>query len=187
MATRGATDKDTLHLARGNALNEWEMTENNLARLFCSILRAREFAICSKAYGAIAASKVRSDMIESAMEAHFLIWPSEPLAEKFKALNNKVGQFAGRRNEIAHSIIGDYRGPNGRRKAETYYLIPPPYMTGKRKLTRVKSRSSFHSTAGFAYNADDVDFYAREFLYLRAEISDFAQDVEINQARRRSR
>jgi len=109
------------------------------------------------------------------------------LALKFKELKNKIGQFSGRRNEIAHAILGDYRGQNGRRKIETYYLVPPPYMTGKRKITRIKNRSSFHSTADYAYNADDVDFYAREFLHLLAEIGDFSQDVGINHARKRSR
>lgn len=104
---KGDEDSDVLYAAIGRALSEWEHLEEELARIFSSLVVGGEGTAAERSYGAVATFRGRMDMIEAAAEAFFFLYPDDrsSLGNDLHVLITSARSFGARRNEIAHGIV----------------------------------------------------------------------------------
>ena len=143
------------------------IVENALAAVYARIVgedRYRAYP-ATAAYGTIASSPGRIEMIVAAAEAD---WEhiTDPLLSDTRALLRQVGKLAGRRNDIAHGTV-ILRGGWG------HYLIPPDYNPRKRHPARELIPEEALDAFGnlkYAYAAAQIDTYAGHFVDYGAKI-----------------
>lgn len=179
-ATTGDLDRDTLHTAVGFSLSKWEELEDDLAKLFCEMIGARWGEPAVRAYGAVANSRSRIDMLEEAAEAFFYYatfrkkatGPDKAIVDterKFKNFIKHCRGLASRRNDIAH----------GRTQSHPelgYFLRPPNYSS--RKIT-------FDAPFGaYSYTSVEISIYTNHFeqliqscIALRSAVESIAKKI----------
>lgn len=163
-ADHGNASEVEIFTAVGRALSHWEMVENAVASLFTMITVGNYHAPTTpmlRAYSAIVGSKNRMQMVRSALESWLLSWPDCPLGPNAITVLNLCGDWAGRRNDIAHGLV-DLNVDDAR-----WYLFPSLYATRGRRLIAnpVPGRPLLHKS-DYRYNAEIIDAFSNEFLTL---------------------
>lgn len=170
LAAHGDQEDSILYEKVGRALTQWENLEGTLGRIFGALCGARmhdEGAV--RAFGVVAASSARLDMIEAA----FAVFPGRE-KEGISALPaqlKRVGNYSARRNEIAHGVVSGFT-ENGAFRG--YYLVPAYYNSRKRSPLRsdistpeeAKAALLAHGLGKYAYNSAQVDAYRQAFFHL---------------------
>jgi hypothetical protein len=141
----GERDKDALHVRVGSAINEWEILESALARIFAHMVESRSMAAV-RAYGTITAGR-REALDVAAIE--FFRGKPDPMMADFYELFSAYAAAAQYRNNIAHGICYG-RVYVGGKAPTTWFLYPPQYNTKKR------NEGINDDAAAYIYNADDI-------------------------------
>jgi hypothetical protein len=166
----GEREPQALFVAVGEALTEWENVETSLAKLFAVLVSARGKSTfwlpAVQAYGSIASFKNRCDMIRVAGDAHFST--RQKIADKggpFSKLIGEAGQYAARRNEIAHGKVSEVFWYDARKKSKSggFYLLPSLFNPRKVKKSGI----------AYAYVSADLLHYKQEFSKLHLRIEGF--------------
>jgi len=166
MHPAGARDYDAIFRAVGHALWRWETFEASLADLFTRLVRPRERVILERGYGSLASFKGRIDMVKAAMAAHLVVRPDPDLAKLFKDFAEMAEGFSARRNDIAHGWAMMTFGDSPAGPTHHYYLLPALYSAKGRTVTRVPREDIRMEASAYAYNPEDIDFYALHFADL---------------------
>ena len=166
----GAPTRDAVFLEVGRALSAWEGVEGNLAYIFATLVTPRGSQLAAlRAYGSVLTGRGRVEMMVAAAAAFFF---GQEEVQEYVALRDllkEVAGFAGRRNEIAHGIVGRYDiGPaTSRRETPSYVLGPPQYATKKTMLKPRRSRAEVvHHAPRYAYSDVQIDAFRRQFARL---------------------
>ena len=156
---QGDVDAEPLFSSVGKALTAWEKLDQVQANLFGIIVGSRRGAAVA-AYGLVAASSARTEMMVAAAE--IVLAESPELLGEVTAILTEIGRWGARRNDIAHGVVSHYTSSwNGEPdKDHGHYLIPASYATRK----RAKVRGESMMTRGkYAYTAAQVMTYAGHF------------------------
>lgn len=160
----GEREKSILHERVGSAINEWEILESALARIFGQLVESRSTAAL-RAYGAIANRRVA---LKVAAEEFFRN-KSDPRREEVLELFGACEAAAEYRNNVAHGICYGRVYVGGKGAPTTWFLYPPFYNTRKRK------DSIQDAAAAYIYNASDILHCEARFKQLSAVATDFEQ------------
>jgi integrase len=98
-------DPDTLFLSVGRALTAWERMQQQFAHFFGFFCGAENTLQARRAYGAIGTFRGQAEVLRAAAEAYFHTSPDHEMQKPFFALLKRAGNFAPRRNDIAHGIV----------------------------------------------------------------------------------
>jgi hypothetical protein len=138
--TKGDDNECITFESVGRALTAWENFETRLFWLYVAILGVSGWTVpAERAYGAIATSRGRVDMLRAAGSAYLFEYrtpeeKSDELKQDLATLLNRAGDYASRRNEIAHGVVWKYSDAYIYEPRDGYVLSPPPYSTNKRTL-----------------------------------------------------
>jgi hypothetical protein len=158
---QGNETADEIFRAVGEALSSWELIEQGIATIFTVVTVGGYYAASEpaiRAYGSVANSRSRVQMVRAAAESWFHQWPDCPLETNIKDLLNECEKWSARRNEIAHGIVDRLTDQwiNG------WYLFPGLYSIKKRPLG---------GRAAYRYTAKNIEEYARGFTDLYNRLS----------------
>lgn len=171
----GDRDSEVLFAAIGQALTEWENVESSLAELFAVFVSARGKSTFWKpailAYGTIISFKSRCDMLRAAGEAYFSTRKHfQGKARNFKELVDRAGNYAARRNEIAHGQVS---------AVTLFYPRKPPRPGGYHLFPSIFNPKKFKKGTGttYSYISSDIYHYRPEFTKLHLRIEGFRREL----------
>jgi hypothetical protein len=131
LAKVGDTDPEEITLASGSALQTWEHTERSFALIFAKLVSppASGYA-AQRAYGTIAPTPVRRQMIQAAAEVFFRNFPNPEAATELATILRFYDAASSRRNDFAHGVIG------GDIIDEKFwhFLVPNTWVSKSRKM-----------------------------------------------------
>jgi hypothetical protein len=162
----GEPTKDSLHMAVGSALDEWENVESVLARIFGLLVQSRSVAAL-RAYGTITSASGRKEALKQAAVAFFYGKP-DPMMADYYSLFNAYASAAQFRNNIAHGISYGYVYFKGVTSEPGWFLFPPQYNTRKRK-------SADAIGSAYIYKVFDIEHCKERFSQLYGE-SNFLEE-----------
>lgn len=163
---KGDASDSVTYEAVGRALSKWEDYESVLARFFSSLIGSASFTATMRAYGTVLTYRGHADMVEAAAEAFFLAHRAPRVQADFASFMNRAGQFAARRNEIAHGRVGKFLTPT--RKVDGWCLYPSYFNTKKYELVSTRRRKIVRHL----YTREHVR--KPKYLYTSVEINAFA-------------
>jgi hypothetical protein len=156
----GEPTKDSLHMAVGAALDEWENVESGLARIFGLLVESKSIAAL-RAYGTITSGPGRKEALKQAAMIFFR-GKSDTMEDDYYSLFNEYSKAAGYRNNIAHGICYGHIFFKGVTTEPGWFLFPPQYNTRKRS-------SADAAGASYIYKVSDIDSCKTRFSHLSAE------------------
>jgi hypothetical protein len=135
--TVGDASPDPIYVSVGKITSAWEGVESSLALIFSQLIQSPAGAIAVRAFGAVAGSSSRCDMIEAAIEAK--IATSRSLSTNSDELSKQIGivrKLSSLRNIIAHGYVvsekdGAFLGRLPPFETGPYFLTPAMYNTRK--------------------------------------------------------
>lgn len=169
----GDASEDAIYLSVGKALSQWERLEHQMSNIFAAIVSKNADNPARWAYGAVMASGTRADMLKGA--AHIYFYPLvrtantkkraefEGLQKQLDDLVNEVGNFAARRNNIAHGVVSQYFPPTTGKQG--FCLVPPLYATKHYKARPVYP---------YAFTSKKIDEFATHFTRLGKDAYNYA-------------
>ena len=171
----GSPTEEAVYLAIGRALTGWERMEGVLTNIFGTLAEPYgDGLVARRAYGSVLTFRGRSEMIEAAAEAFFWRRDNPTLRPAIRAFLQEAVKFAGRRNEIAHGIVGIYETglPRFIQAAPGYVLGPPEYATNKTELKPGRHAFEYvHHAPKYAYTAAQIDVFREQFGRLERHAS----------------
>jgi hypothetical protein len=167
----GMPDKDTLHLAVGRALNEWEILESVLALIFSHLVESISLA-ATRAYGTLIAGNARKEALEAAAIEFFREKPDPVMADYYILFNtySKTSQY---RNNIAHGVCYNIIVTGDTAFQSGWFLYPHQYNARRR-------RSIATIDADYIYKASDIDHCRLRFSQLQQEATDLEAHLRTN-------
>jgi hypothetical protein len=142
-ATTSDTDENTLYLAVGRALTEWEKVEEQLWVLYRAFLDlTTQPSIMEKGYRSSLQFDQRKTKLEDAAELYFTHHPDSQLRALFEEALTYAERFVSRRNDIAHGMVMSLKENDGR----VTFLLYPPFHSPPAKVTRSNAAYTFNST-----------------------------------------
>jgi hypothetical protein len=176
---KGDWSDAALYESIGRALSAWESFEVLFAQLFAAFLSPTTYYLpIERAYGSILTFRGRSGMVAAAGAAYFLAEPEDEIEKadqrsELKHIINLSDKYSGRRNEIAHGMVGEYSAPDG--PVRGLALLPPPYAERKNTLhTELDARiNPYHrlTSPAYAYTTAEINYFAERFRELRGPTS----------------
>jgi hypothetical protein len=181
LPTTGDADQDTTFAAIGRALSAWEALEGALGHIFAATLGVPWYSEMPtlRAYGAVASFSGRADMLNAAIEASF--FGKTAVADRMvkagleRLIERAIG-FSGRRNDIAHGVVGEhphyysgtgalFSGP----QTLGFVLLPSYFATGKRKLAVGGLITPVVQAPVYYYSSREMMVFTEHFLRLDGE------------------
>jgi len=172
---KGDWSEDAIYGSIGRALSSWEHVEIALSDLFTSLLSPNLYELpAQRAFGSVTTSGLRSNMLKEAGDAFFMAFPNDDDNAKFDELRKLARQYAERRNDIAHGIVGPYPTPGG--PVRGLALLPPRHATAKRTLIPHDKPQRHPPTdrPNYAYASPEIMFFSAQFYDLSREIHQLA-------------
>jgi hypothetical protein len=163
----GDASEEFIFASVGYALTRWEILESWLARLYAITINVRGWEVpAERAFGIVATSRTRVDMISEAAAAVFLEFPDAEAQARLRRFLTTVGNYAGRRNDIAHGVVMPYRGAMAPFDGygTGFVLAPARYMTRKQELHH-------HSllVPAYIYSSVQINYFGDRFTELATE------------------
>ena len=156
----------------GKALSNWEELEHYLALYFGFFCGGDTSLPAFRAYGCVASSSGRADMLRAAAEAYFHVQPEHRMQDRFQEFLKLIGKYTPRRNEIAHGIVmpmiaPPLTEPRGHYPdaIEDYFsrrgwlLVPTEYATKKNILIPGADSTGRR----YAYSSVEITHYSDRF------------------------
>jgi hypothetical protein len=162
---RGDETNSATFEAVGRATSDWEYLEAYLGLIFGIFVGSLTMTDAPmRAYGSVVAFAGRCGMLKAAAEVFFLDHPHKALEDEFYTLEKHAGNFAARRNEIAHGIVqSHFVGGTDVGSA----LIPSYHATNKRKLgAQVDSDIPQIAILKYAYTSKEIAYFSDQFQRL---------------------
>jgi hypothetical protein len=183
MPQKGDDDAQTLYVAIGLALTNWNNLEQRLSNVFACLLTGEEPLPAERAYGAVVTFAGRMEMIKAAAEAFFFSYPvieGEQLQSSLSELTKEALNFSARRNELAHGAVrknhvfpapshflGFLRETRSRADATRpagFVLQPTDHTTKKTELEKGKTiLTPVNYIPSYAYSSAEVLVFANHF------------------------
>ncbi|HXR94830.1 MAG TPA: hypothetical protein VN718_03070 [Rhizomicrobium sp.] len=163
---------NTTYLSVGRALSHWENFEAYLAYIFTETIGAQpsKDIAAVRAYGSIISFSSRAEMLKAASEALFFMKPNTGLKDEFDYLMENAIGFSGRRNDIAHGVVGhhpDFYASDEENPSAGYVLLPAEYATKKRILASGGLLNPVKQSPMYYYGSQEIDWIAVRFRALR--------------------
>ncbi len=147
-ATTSDIEENTLYLAVGRALTEWEKVEEQLCVLYRDFLDlTNQPSIMEEAYRSSLQFNQRKTKLEDAANRYFTLHPDRQLHALFEEALTYAERFVDRRNDIAHGRVMSLKESDGR----VTFLLYPPFQSLPSKVTR--------SNAAYTFNSMIIDRY----------------------------
>ena len=107
--TEGSSDLGLLFQAIGEAITTWEVLEGHLSLIFTYFIEAKNENASRRAFGIIRTFEGRNAILKEVAAVFFDTYSNDALQREFNKLQGEITSFAGRRNEIAHGVVGLWR------------------------------------------------------------------------------
>jgi len=177
---KGDWSESALYESVGRALSAWESFEGMFALLFAAFLRPTLFGLpAQRAYGSVITFRGRAKMVQAAGEAYFLAEPNTDQQADFKSILKLARKFSDRRNDIAHSIVGECSSPAGHVRGCA--LLPPDYASNKHSLRRdVNLKVAWAAkltTPRYAYTSVEIGFFTEKFKELERPVFNLVNQI----------
>ena len=160
----GSSTADEIFLSVGRALSAWEVVQDGMQDLFCTLCKASPFAL-GRAFGVIESVPAKIDMMRYA--ARESLFGHKELLSRVEALLTEIINFNMRRNDIAHGIVSLVSKQD---KQLGFFLIPPHSMSKKIKDLR-NLKTPLEDIHGYRFTARQIDNFASEFSRLWSEVT----------------
>jgi hypothetical protein len=170
----GDASPEPIYTAVGNALNNWEMLESEMAFLFALLIESRSRA-AFRAYGRLSSATARKEALEEAALIFFGRRGTPGLPSEIKAITALSQRASARRNEFAHGVASLFRTPD----LNGWYLIPPVYNARKNR--------AFHDLAvlgtrkwvlgNYAYTSNQIMESVAKIAVCYDAISDYTTNL----------
>jgi len=158
----GNSGHDELFLAVGRALSNWELVESAIAGLFTIVTVGSYHAPTApaiRAYSTVTSATNRIQMVRAALESWLYVWKDCPGGSNALNILKECGEWAARRNEIAHGIVD--RLIDAPKNA--WFLFPSFYNARKRQLG---------DRPAYRYTAANIDYYSDCFVTLHNRLNE---------------
>jgi hypothetical protein len=177
----GDATNDITFRAVGQALSQWEWFEGNLSLAFSYLIGSGYGNVAAiRAYGSVETFRGRANMIETAAEVYFRYSRNEHLSSAISDLLKLSRQLAGRRNDIAHGIVGEYANVSlGIAVHNGYVLYPAYYATRKRELPETGPLSDVKPR--FIYSSAEIESFGNQFSQLAETAINILTDLTRNE------
>lgn len=160
---------DKLFSEVGKALSAWEALDATQANVF-SILVSSRAGAAEAAYGSIVSPASRAEMVLAA--ARRVLVKDDPLLPELETLIDRVGKLSGRRNDIAHGMVGQYRPLTDDKTSLGYFLAPAFGNTRKNlsmdrvvEMVNLNHLIPMQRLHKYAYTAEQVAWYTAHFQH----------------------
>lgn len=163
--SKGDSNCDELYKWVGRSLSMWETTESQFSRLFSHLINPGiGSSAARRAYGSIASSNGRRDLIEKAAAVFFQFFPNEHLQKDMSHVLKLYSDAAARRNDIAHGVVlmGVPKTGDG------YYVVANMY-TSKRDIV---------GATPYGYNSQTISEYFTKFDALGGAVSSLVKEID---------
>lgn len=159
----------------GRALSKWELFEGEMADLFAALVGAHPDSLPAvRAYGSVQSFRGRADMVESAAEAFFILYPNPEVEKQLTAVMVMARGFADRRNEVAHGVVREPVWDDGKRGAG---LFPATYSTTKNRMVIPGELILRVPMPKYAYTSEEINRFNQGFHSLYLDITRVHWDV----------
>jgi murein tripeptide amidase MpaA len=158
----GNAGHDELFLAVGKALSNWELVENAIAGLFTRVTVGSYYAPTApaiRAYSAVTNASNRIQMVRAALESWLHVWKDCPCGRNALDILKECGEWAGRRNDIAHGIVDRVVDA----PKHGWFLFPSFYNAKKRPLD---------DRPAYRYTAANIEYYSDRFEDLHNRLNE---------------
>jgi hypothetical protein len=158
----GESRPEPLFEAVGRALSHWEHVEQSIAMLFSVVTTGKFYDVSGpalRAYGSIAGTAVRIEMVRAAVESWAQQYPQCPLIPNCNQLLSECSNWSSRRNEIAHGQVDCVMDaiPNG------WMLFPGLFDTKKRLVQGISK---------YRYSVEHIEQFSAGFLGLHSRLNE---------------
>jgi len=168
---KGDDDERDTYAAVGLALSKWEQLEHQLGEIFLALIGYGRNVEAHRAYASIMANSGRLDMINAAQEVFFLYRQSDEhqtIRKNLANLLSDVRALAGRRNEIAHGIVGIKPGDDWENFTDASYVLAPSYFSQKKRtLTVFGASPNFGMLPDYEYGSAQIKAIAGWFASVK--------------------
>lgn len=144
----------------GRTLSAWESHESALSLLFANFVGSRETRAAKRAYCAVRTFEGRAEMLKAASKAYFETYPDKPLYAKFSEIYKQAKEYASRRNDIAHGVVGHFYSqpfPMYAIESSSYALYP--------SYANFKDRD-INEVPAYCYTSVELDYFYEQFFKL---------------------
>ena len=163
----GNAGHDEIFISVGKALSNWELVENAIAGLFTIVTVGSYYAPTApaiRAYSTVANASNRIQMVRAAVESWQYLWKECPFGRNALEILKECGEWAGRRNEIAHGIVDRLIDS----PKNSWFLFPSFYNAKKRRLGE---------RPAYRYTAADIEYYSRCFEDLHNRLNEVSSSL----------
>ena len=175
----GDLNVETTFTAIGRALTQWERFEYQLSGLFAVLVGAAENNVlpASRAYGSVVTFNARTAMVKAAADAFFLMYPNVELSARVMRVLKEAGEFAQRRNEIAHGVVKVSHWPFTKETGSAQF--PSDYATSKNRLDEqlLSLPAGTRRFPTYIYTSVEIGAFEKEFGRLAVTTSDLWSQV----------
>lgn len=164
---KGDPTPTEIYAAVGEALSNWETYDACLGKLF-ALLVAPVFLlpVAQRAYGAVRIYEARNDMVLAAAETYCFFRRAPDALKRIKEVCGHGRNWAGRRNEIAHGVVQPFFRKDRIVDSPSGYALYPSWASARAR--------GVTGLAGYAYSAQDILYYAAEFLKLQNPVNELS-------------
>jgi hypothetical protein len=171
-ASVGDMEANSIFLAVGRALTEWEHVESALGQLFAFFVGAQisypNNEPAMRAYGSVVSFQGRASILEEAADGYFHANPNPSLQDRFhQIVTVECRQFSGRRNDIAHGRQQEAWQRDGR----TGHFLMPGHHSSK------GWRVSTAPTPKYLYTSQEIDYFRQQFEHLYDKVAALVNDM----------
>ena len=172
LAEIGDMDANSIFVAVGRALTEWEHVESALGQLFAFLVGAQvsypNNEPAMRAYGLVVSFQGRASMLEEAAEGHFHSHPDLLLADRFhRIVAVECRKFSARRNDIAHGRTQKAWQMDGK----TGHFLMPGYHSSK------GWKVGENPAPKYLYASKEIDNFRVQFEDLYDRVADLVNDM----------
>ncbi len=171
MLPKGDDNETDVFLAVGRALTAWEQLETGLFELYQILAHSTNFA-SEAAYGSIASSEARTEMIRAAAKRMLPPRTLSTTTEKLYRTLKDIGNFTSRRNDIAHGQVMRI-GDSGSYLTHSFYNSRKLKPGNKSRAINAFERYGF----SYAYTSAQIENYAMHFIRQKSAVQAVAEEI----------
>ena len=159
--TTEMTDEDAFYCALGHTIAQWAVVEQSLFKLYGEIMKPQIWIVTSATYHVQQTFRAKLNLVDMALKASYPDKQFPELRESWKNLSGKMTKISGKRNDLAHLVVGT--------DPDLVMILRPDPFNAKAMLKEdYKSKT---------YYIEDIKSAESEFKELSHEVDGFTRDL----------
>lgn len=180
--TKGTPSQMDLHTAVGIAVDRWERLDGSFGTLFALTTSPRQIwsMEASYVYSAIRTFEGRLALVRASGEGYFATHPTATFQDTFRKVYGEALNFAGRRNEIAHSVVEFFRPVDWFENPSEINIYPLTFSIWPSNSSGDKR--PYKARPSYTYTSVEIDYFSDQFHLLFVKLLDLIMSVDRHNA-----